>query len=94
MITDEKWFTEKYGNTPTFTASIRRQERHYGQPIPVRRSWFSRNFGYLMFLLTGFGTVLCFAAIILLTFELLPNAIDVELDRQLAVVEQQFGGKK
>jgi hypothetical protein len=95
MISDRQWFSAKHGNVPSFTATVRRQERHYGQPVEVRRGWLRRNLGYIIFLLSGFGAVVCFAAALLLTFYLLPGAIEAELDRQLAVVEQQVtGGSK
>ena len=38
MSTDRQWFTAKHGQQPPFTASIKRQERHYGKPFPVKRS--------------------------------------------------------
>ena len=91
MISDRQWFTAKNGNTPPFTASVRRQERHYGRPVEVRRGWFRRNLTYTLFLLSGFGAVVCFAAVLLLTFHLLPGAIEVEIQRQIAVVEQNSG---
>jgi hypothetical protein len=92
MITHEKWFIAKHGQQPTFTASIRRQERHYGQPYPVRVGWFRRNLGFIIAALSGFGVVVAFSAIFLLSLHLLPNAIDVEMERQIAVVEQQING--
>ena len=72
----------------------RKTRKDYGQPFPVKRSWFRRTLGYIIFLLSGFGAVLCFAAMLLLTFHLLPNAIEAEIDRQVAVVEQMVEGKR
>jgi hypothetical protein len=94
MISDRQWFTAKNNQQPPFTASVRRQERHYGRPVEVRRGWFRRNLGYMIFLLSGFGAVLCFAAVLLLTFHLLPNAIEAEMERQLTVVQEQIKGGK
>lgn len=38
MITQRQWFTAKHGQRPTFTEQVKRQERHYGKPFPVKRS--------------------------------------------------------
>lgn len=91
MISDRQWFTAKNGNTPPFTASVRRQERHYGRPVEVRRGWFRRNLKELFLVITGVGIVVSWAALFLLTFHLLPGAIEVEIQRQIAVVEQNIG---
>jgi hypothetical protein len=92
MISEEKWFSAKYGNAPTFTASARRQEKHYGQPFPVRVGWFRRNLCVIIAALSGVGIIAAWAGVILLTFHLLPGAIEVEMERQIAVVEQQIKG--
>jgi hypothetical protein len=88
MITEQKWYEAKHGNHPTFTAQVRRQERHYGQPFPVRVGWFRRNLGYIIAMSSCIGVVVAFGALILLTFTLLPGAIEAELDRQIAVVAE------
>jgi hypothetical protein len=92
MTSDRQWFTAKYGNVPSFTASVRRQEKHYRQSFPVRVGWFRRNVGFIIAGLSAVGIVVAWAGVILLTFHLLPGAIEAELDRQIAVVEQQVKG--
>jgi hypothetical protein len=91
MISKLQWFTAKNGNAQPFTASVRREEKHYGKPFPVKRSWFRSNITYIIFLVSGVGAVVCFCATLLLTFYLLPAAIDTEIDRRLAAVEQSLG---
>lgn len=63
----------------------------YDYPLP-RRGWFRRNLKELFLVITGIGIVVSWAALFLLTFHLLPSAIEAELDRQIAVVEQQVTG--
>jgi hypothetical protein len=90
MITEQQWYEAKHGNTRPYTASTRRKD--YGQPYPVRVGWFRRNLGFIIAALSGFGCVVAFAAIFLLSLHLIPNAIEVEIERQIAVVEQQVNG--
>jgi hypothetical protein len=73
---------------------IPKKRKDYGSDCPVHRGWFRRNLGYIIFLLSGFGAVLCFCAALLLTFHLLPNAIDAELDRQIGVYQKVMEGKR
>ena len=72
----------------------RKTRKDYGQPFPVKLSWFRRNLDYIIFLLVAVTAVLCFAAALLLTFHLLPNAIDAELDRQIGVYQKVMEGKR
>jgi hypothetical protein len=68
--------------------------KDYGAEYPVGRGWFWQYLAYIIFLLSGFGAVVCFCAALLLTIYLLPGAIDAELDRQIAVVERSLGVSK
>ena len=69
--------------------------KDYGSDYPLpRRGWFRRNLCVIIAALSGVGIVVAWAGVILLTFHLLPSAIEVELDRQLAVVEAQIKGGK
>jgi hypothetical protein len=77
MITDRQWFTAKHGNTPPYTASVRRQERHYGRPYPVRRSH-----------LGTIAAIFLFASVVLATMLILPSACDYEVRNQQAVAEE------
>lgn len=113
MISEEKWFMAKYGNTPSFTAAVRRQERHYGHECPVKIGWFRLTIEYVKAIpfksliwfrdnlcliiggLCGVGVVVVWASLFLLSFYLLPNAIEAELERQISVVQEQItGGRK
>jgi hypothetical protein len=35
MISKQQWFTAKTANTPSFTASVKRQHQKYGYEFPV-----------------------------------------------------------
>ena len=70
---------------------IPKKRKDYGNEYPVK-GWFRRNLGYIIFLLSGFGAVLCFGAMLLLTFHLLPGAIEAELDRQIGVYQKVMEG--
>jgi hypothetical protein len=77
MISDRQWFTAKNNQQPPYTASVRRQERHYGLPYPVRRSH-----------LGTIAAIFFFASIILATMLLMPSACDYEVRNQQAVAEE------
>lgn len=63
---------------------------HYGHEYPVaRRRMFRRA---ATFLVTGTAAIAMFFAIIAATITMLPAAIDAELDRRIAIVEQHLGG--
>ena len=69
-----------------FTAAVRKD---YGQPYPVQRRRQRRE--SVLSAATGFLAIAFFIAALLVTFHLIPNAIDAEIARQTAVVERSLG---
>jgi len=71
---------------------VQPRRRDYGQDFPVIRRQRRRVALGLFF--SGAMAIACFFALLVITFELLPAAIEAEIDRQIAVVERAMGGRK